>query len=98
MPLRSVAACQSRVVDVQRLAETSPLPEHPQREKGGWSVFGKWTTRKRGNLIFLDNFRGCDDKYSLLFDAPGHSQKECPKVSGLQKEKTLLLYSFKELV
>ena len=53
MPLRSVAACQSRVVDVQRLAETRALPEHPQRKKGGRSVFGKWTTRKRGNLIFL---------------------------------------------
>ncbi|CAB5532235.1 Spermine/spermidine acetyltransferase [Pseudomonas putida] len=52
MPLRSVAAFQSRVVDVQRLAETRALPEHPQRKKGGGSVFGKWTTRKRGNLIF----------------------------------------------
>ncbi|MDM9593359.1 GNAT family N-acetyltransferase [Pseudomonas guariconensis] len=52
MPLRSVAACQSRVVEVQRLAETRALPEHPQRKKGGGSVFGKWTTRKRGNLIF----------------------------------------------
>jgi len=48
----TVAACQSRVVDVQRHAETRALPEQPQRKKGGKSMFGKCPTRKGLNLIF----------------------------------------------
>ena len=51
MPLRSVAACQSRVVEVQRLAETRALPEHPQRKKVAGVCLGNGL-RGRGESDF----------------------------------------------
>jgi len=50
--LLSIPACQSRVVDEQRQAETRAPPGQPQRKTGGKSMFGKCPTGKGLNPTF----------------------------------------------
>ncbi len=68
--LLSIPACQSRVVDVQRHAETRALPQQPQRKKGGKSMFGKWPTWKGLNptsQVFCARLRQGGEVPALVF-------------------------------